>query len=727
MRGNRTRYVFVSCALTTLALPSPVIAQNVTPARLEHPAAGDWLQIGREYNNQRYSPLVELTPQTVSRLMPLALLQLQMAGGTPGAEASPVIADGRLFVTTDFGVVTAFDLRSRTQLWRYAPKADRAKPCCGPVNRGVALAHGMVFLGTLDSRLIALDAASGAVRWEAVNNDPDSAYSLTMAPVVVGDRVIVGTSGGEFAIRGSVTAYDAHSGQRLWRWYTIPSPTEGGWWGKWTPTAPTGERLGRDIAHEHADSAKYADSWMRGGGPVWAQPAYDPELRLLYVAVGNPAPSNNGSGRPGDNLYTVSAVALDVETGRMRWYNQAVPHDVWDYDLATPPVLAAVDGRKAVLVPSKMGWVYILDAKTGALIRRSEPFVPQRNLFSIPTPEGVVVAPGPFGGANWPASAYSPRTKLMYVLGTDWPFTITRAESDAQKGQIWIGGDYTPLDGVEPVGIISALDPATGNIVWQRRGPMLASGSLVTAGGLLFVGDTKGWFRAYDARTGEPLWEFFCGAGVSGPASSFELDGHQMLAVVAAGSRYSALRGSALLIFGAGTASVTMAGAARSDTAAAASHAPAAVSAARADWPPAGAMSAGRFLSYSATKRAVWVAMDAGPSMTFNGAVHGTRTVTVPVGWEVEVRFRNRDAMPHSVRVVTESPTIPMQMPTASFGGAESSEADVGSVSGAVETFRFRADLTGTYLLACAVPGHASAGMYVRLVVTREATVPNYR
>ena len=185
-----------------------------------------------------------------------------------GAEATPIVADGRMYVTTDYDVVTAIDLRTKKQLWRYEPTLGIAKPCCGPVNRGVALAHGAVYLGTLDSRLIALDATTGTVRWEVVNSDPDSGYSITMAPVVVGERVIVGTSGGEFPTRGSVTAYDARTGARLWRWYAIPSPEEGGWWGKWAPNAPTGESLGRDIRKERADSSRYPDSWKTGGGPV---------------------------------------------------------------------------------------------------------------------------------------------------------------------------------------------------------------------------------------------------------------------------------------------------------------------------------------------------------------------------------------------------------------------------------------------------------------------------
>ena len=218
-----------SVARAQVATATPSITPHAAPRSLERPAPGEWPQNGRDYYNQRYSPLRQLTPNNVARLAPRALLQLQMAHPNSGAEATPIVVDGRLYVSSDYNVVTAFDLRTRQQLWRYEPAVEKGRPCCGPVNRGVAVSDGTVFLGTIDARVIALDASTGSVRWEAVNADPDSGYSITMAPVIVGDRVIVGTSGGEFPTRGSVTAYNKTSGARLWRWYAIPSPDEGGW------------------------------------------------------------------------------------------------------------------------------------------------------------------------------------------------------------------------------------------------------------------------------------------------------------------------------------------------------------------------------------------------------------------------------------------------------------------------------------------------------------------
>lgn len=714
MFAAATKLVGQQTATSTL---SPITAE-----RMEHPAPGEWLQSGREYGNQRYSPLTQITSRNVARLAPRSVLQLELPQPTAGSEATPIVADGRLYVTSDYDVVTAFDLRTNRRLWRYAPKLGVAKPCCGPVNRGVALALGSVFVGTLDARLIALDADSGTVRWEVVNNDPDSAYSITMAPLVVRDRVIVGTSGGEFATRGSVTAYNARTGERVWRWYAIPSPEEGGWWGRWTRTAPTGEDLGRDLARERADSSRYPDSWKMGGGPVWAQPAYDRASGLLYVAVGNPAPSNDGRSRPGDNLYTASVVALDVATGKLRWYFQAVPHDVWDYDFANPPIIMHDGSRNFLLVAGKTGWVYVLDAATGALIRRSEPFVPQRNLFAVPTVAGVAIAPGPGGGANWPPSAYSPATGLVYVVGLHLPFTLTREDAEARRGEFWLGGDQQPVAGEETYGTITAIRPSNGKIAWQRRTEPLWSGALVTAGGLVFVGQTDGWFRAYHASTGQPLWEFFCGAGVNAPPVSFELNGEQFIAVVAAGSRFSELHGSALLIFGLGRGT-----GAKPTIGAGADHpAPQAAPDRGATWPPPNAIRVGRFLSYSAADHVAWLGVDA-RGLTFDGAVNGERTFVVPLDWRVDVRLRNQDAAPHSARVVADARPVPLNPGPASFAGAETVSAETGLPAGRQSAFAFHADRPGAFLIACAVPGHAAGGMFLRLVVSADATAPSYR
>ena len=394
----------VTCGLLAATALGGQTIPAVSSARLRAPQPGEWLTYGREYNNQRFSPLAQINRDNVSRLT--ARWRLQLGQSQPsGLQVTPLVADSRMYVTTSQNVALAFDLRTRAELWRYEHKLGTVRFCCGPSNRGAALGHGLVYMATLDAHVVALDAATGAVRWDVTAADGASGYSFTMAPLVIDDLVIVGSSGGEFGTRGWVAAYAALSGALIWRWYTVPSPEEGGWWGKWAAATPTGEDLRRDLEKEKSDAAKDENAWTRGGVPVWANPGYDADLGLLYVATGNPAPSNDGTVRPGDNLYGASVVALDVKTGKLRWYFQAVPHDVWDYDFANPPVIIEQAGRKLLLEASKMGFVYVLDAGTGALVRRSEAFVPQKNLFLAPTVEGILSAPGPAGGANWPPSA----------------------------------------------------------------------------------------------------------------------------------------------------------------------------------------------------------------------------------------------------------------------------------------------------------------------------------
>jgi hypothetical protein len=367
-----------------------------------------------------------------------------------------------------------------------------------------------------------------------------------------------------------------------------------------------------------------------------------------------------------------------------------------------------------------MGWVYVLDAANGRLIRRSEPFVPQLNLFAVPTEKGVVTAPGPTGGANWPPSAYSSGTGLLYVLGIHFAFTLTRADAEAQKGEIWIGGKQIPVEAESTYGTISAIRPSTGKIVWQRRTSWLWSGALATASGLVFVGDNDGWLRAYDARTGRTLWEFFCGAGVNAPPISFELNGEQFIAVVAAGSRYSEHHGSALLIFGVGSNGVGQSVAATIVTQS--------LGSARDEpWPSDSAVRAAPKLAYSSARRVAWIGVDADPrAMSFNTAARGGETFVVPLGWTVEIRLRNRDAAPHSARIVSAMDTLPLTLPAPVFPGAQSANAEAGLAYGRSEVFRFKAERAGRFLIACAVPGHAAAGMYVRLVVQPNASLPSW-
>ena len=537
------------CLAIILALSTlPPLAHSQDP--LINPPSGEWRSYGRDYTNQRYSPLTQITRANVARLVPHRVFQTGIER-LNGFIASPIVAHGMMYVTTPFNHLIAYDLRTGREAWRYRHKPGSSIPCCGPTNRGAAIGHGLVFMATLDSRLLALDSKTGELRWEIQDSDPDSAYSFTLAPLVVGDKVIVGTSGAEFATRGRVTAYDADTGELVWRWYAVPSPEEGGWWGQWSPTTPTGENLGRDIAQEKADSARYADAWRIGGGSMWTTPAYDPDLGLLYMGIGNPVPEYDATVRPGDNLYTVSIVAVDAASGKLRWYHQYVPHDVWDFDASNPPVLFSDGGRKLVAHAGKTGWVYILDAVSGELVRRSEAFVPQERLFDLPTPEGIRRAPGAAGGADWHPSAFSPITRFLYVPGVHLPMIFKTFPEDPEKGRIYRRGSEDLIPNEPSWSTLSAVDVRTGSIRWQvKTEPAGIGGALATAGGLVFAGDVNGWFRAFDAKSGDTLWEFFCGAGVNAPPIAFSLEGEQFIAVAAGGSFYDGNLGDAVFVFG---------------------------------------------------------------------------------------------------------------------------------------------------------------------------------
>lgn len=543
-----------ACIAITLAVPVAASAQrSVNPSELLAPPASEWLTYGRTYDNQRYSPLTQVTRANVQRLVPTAVYQMNVQRAD-GLEATPIVAGGVMYMTTSHNGVVAFDLRTHKRLWQYNhERSPKAAFCCGPVNRGVAVANDKVFMATLDSRLLALDARTGAVRWNIAIRSADSAYSNTEAPLVIGNKVIVGVAGGEYGIRGSVQAYDTENGRLIWRFYTVPSPQDGGWWGKWAAKTPWGDVMPRNMAKEKADSAKYPNTWRNGGAPVWVTPAYDPELGLIYFGTGNPSPSNDGVLRPGDNLYNNSTVAIEAETGKLRWYVQHVPHDVWDYDLPNPPILARVGGRKVVMHAAKEGWTYIMDATTGEAIRRSEEFVPHENMWVVPDDKGVLMRPGIFGGANWPPSSFSPQTGLMYVPARDRPNMATRQESELEVGKMFTSGTFPRIPGNEPKGILAAIDIATGKIRWKSERPKWVwSGTLATAGGLVFMGESDGWFRAYDAENGQVLWSFFCGAGVDSSPITYELDGQQYIAVAAGGIRYEQLRGNALFVFALG-------------------------------------------------------------------------------------------------------------------------------------------------------------------------------
>ncbi|HUQ14661.1 MAG TPA: PQQ-binding-like beta-propeller repeat protein [Gemmatimonadales bacterium] len=532
-----------------LVLAGPLAAQG-----------GDWTTYGGNDWNQRYSTLKQINTGNVAQLVPRKIFQSGIAR-LGSFENTPIVQNGVMYVTTPYNTAMAYDLNTNKELWRYEHKLGTTIFCCGPNNRGVAIHGGAhVYMGTLDAHLVALDGKTGAVLWDKEVADPAFGYSITHAPLVVGDNIIVGVSGGEYGIRGHVTAYNAVSGDQVWRWYSIPAPkgdptfddkAPNGWWGTWAPKAEEAD-LHRDIAKEKADSAKYADAWQRGGGGVWMTPAYDKASNSLYVTVGNPSPDLDGSVRPGDNLYTDGVVAIDATSGKTKWYYQTVPHDVWDLDAVSPPVVTRLGGKTVVVHAGKTGWVYILDAATGKLIRKSTNFVPHENIFALPTPEGTRMLPGANGGAEWSPIAIDPTLDYAFVAALHQPMHYKVHTGPWEKGRLWLGSAFVAIPGEEQYGLYSAVDLKTGKIAWQNKVPQpMMGGALATAGGLTFTGEGNGNFNAYDSKTGKLLWQFNGGAGCNSAPMTFTHGGEQFVAVACGGNfQLSFPLGDALLVFG---------------------------------------------------------------------------------------------------------------------------------------------------------------------------------
>ena len=537
---------------------------NVTPAMLlQAQTSGDWLMYGHNYTNNRYSPLSQINTTNVKNLIPRMVFQ----SGTErlgSFETTPIVVNGIMYFTSPAvpnNVVVAVDLRTQKTLWRYEHKnAPVSTACCGPNNRGVAISGGNVYVATLDAQLIALDQATGTEKWTVQVGDPTEGYTETMAPLVIEDKIIIGTSGAEYGIRGFVRAYGTADGKQVWNWYTIPAPgataAEGGingWFGKWSRTTPEGANLNRDIAREKADSAKYADAWMHGGGSMWMTPAYDPDTKTLFVGIGNPSPDLDGSIRPGDNLWSESIVALDATSGTFKWGYQTVPHDVWDLDAVSPPVVTMVGGKKAVVHAGKTGWVYVLDAASGKLIRRSEAFVPQENMFAPPTADGTRMLPGANGGQEWSPLTVNPELQYAYTVGLHQPmYYKTHYSPHETGGRLWLGSAFQAIAGEAQWGTVTAINLQTGKKAWQvKTDQPMVGGATATAGSLVFTGEGNGWFKAYDAKSGAVLWQFYCGAGVNAAPSVFQVDGEQFVAVAAGGNfQLGYPLGDAVFVFG---------------------------------------------------------------------------------------------------------------------------------------------------------------------------------
>ena len=516
-------------------------------------AAGDsqnFLHTNGDYTQQRYYPNRQINVENVARLHPAWIFQTEVR---ESLETSPIIVNGVMFVTTSFSHVYALDARTGAEIWHYKPKLGPITTfCCGPNNRGVAVGSNLVFVATLDSHLVALDATTGKPVWTTELADPEQGYSETMAPTYVDGKVLIGTNGGEYGIRGFVRAYDAQTGKLIWNFDTIPDNSVG----VWATKDATGKDLHRDINAEKAALQAGGDPYKTLGGGVWQNPAVDLDTRRIYFVAGNPSPDLDGSHRPGDNLYTDSLVSLDLDTGKYVCHLQYLPHDVWDLDAASPVVITTVLGKdgkptKGLLQAGKTGFLYVHDAKDCGLIRYSEAMIPHENMYTLPTPQGARMLPGANGGVEWSPISVAPVLGLAYAINLHQPMTYRVANEQRVVGKLWLGGAFTVIPTEEQWGNVTAVDYNTGKIRWQVRTeqPMIG-GILATAGGLVFTGEGNGWFKAYDAETGAVLWSFQAGAGVNAPPSSYSVEGKQYIVVGAGGnSQLDYKRGNAIIAF----------------------------------------------------------------------------------------------------------------------------------------------------------------------------------
>jgi alcohol dehydrogenase (cytochrome c) len=535
------------------ARPMPSTLGSVSQQMLDAASkdSKNWLISNGDYAQTRYYPSQQINTKNVAKLKPAFVFQTAVL---ESMETAPIVVNGIMFLTTSFNHVYAIDAVTGEEFWHYKHKPGPVTTfCCGPNNRGVAVSGDKLYMGTLDAKLVALDSKTGKKLWETEIADPEKGYSETMAPVVVDGKVLIGTNGGEYGIRGFVKAFDAETGKEMWTFYTIP---EQGHEGVWAEKDATGRDMHRDIAAEKAALAKNSKFYETLGGGVWMAPAFDRASNTLFFVAGNPSPDLYGAERPGDNLYTNSMVAIDATTGKYKWHSQYIAHDVWDLDAVSPPILVDVKDENGKMIPGvihggKTGHIYVHDRKDGRLIRFSQAMVPQENMWALPTAQGVRMLPGANGGVEWSPMAVHPKARLAYAVNLHQPMTYQVEASPYPGGKLWLGGAFKNVVGEEQSGNVTAVNIDTGKIAWQSKTdqPMIG-GALATAGNLVFAGEGNGWFKAYDAMNGKTLWKYQCGAGVNAPAVSYTVNGKQYIAVAAGGNtQLDFKRGNSVFVF----------------------------------------------------------------------------------------------------------------------------------------------------------------------------------
>ncbi len=507
-------------------------------------APGDWTSYGLNYKEDRFSPLTQINKDNVSQL---SLAWSTDLGTNRGIEATPLVVDGIMFLSGPWSVVYALDTRSGKILWTYdpeVPKQTGIKTCCDVVNRGIAMYKGNIFAGTLDGRLVSIKASTGKLNWAVQTVDTTRAYTITGAPRVYDGKVIIGNSGADLGVRGYVTAYDAEDGKEAWRFWTVPGDPKKGFESK---------------AMEDAAKTWKGEWWkIGGGGTAWDGFAYDPALGLVYIGTGNGSPWNREIRSPGggDNLFLSSIVAVDVKTGEYKWHYQTTPGETWDFTAVQQMILADMNiggkDRKVIMQAPKNGFFYVLDRETGELLK-ADPYtyvnwathVDLKTGRPVETPNSryekfnKLVAPSPIGGHNWQAMAYNPVTKLVYIPSREWAYPHGNDPNFKYDPKTWNTGsapnpnnkmlDDPKAHKVE--GRLIAWDPALGKEVWRSPGASVWDAGVLTTSDLVFQGNAQGKFSAYDAKTGQKLWETDLKSGIIAPPVTYLVDGVQYVTV----------------------------------------------------------------------------------------------------------------------------------------------------------------------------------------------------
>jgi alcohol dehydrogenase (cytochrome c) len=502
----------------------------------------NWLTYSGGVSSQRYSTLNQITPDNVKNL---ELQWIFQSRSLERYEATPLVVDGVMYTVQNPDDVLALDAVTGRIYWTYSYQTSPdARPCCGRLSRGLAILGDTLFIGTIDAHVIALDAKSGKPLWNSQVGDPAKGYAITHAPLIVKDKVIVGMAGGEYGIRGYILALDTKTGKEAWRFYTIPGPGEPG--------------------HE----SWKGDSWQHGGASVWVTGSYDPDTNLTFWGIGNPGPDWNGDNRAGDNLYACSVVALDADTGKLKWYYQFSPHDEFDYDATQIPVLADIDWqgrpRKVMMWANRNGLFYVLDRTTGQFLS-GKPFVkvnwmngfdergrPMKVASAASSKEGTLIYPGNQGGTNWYSPSFSPHTGLFYIpVWDNYSSLYVKQDQDFVEGRTFGGGGPRPTGPATKTGVqnfradediygaVRAIDPKTGDKKWEfKMADVTEAGILTTVSDVLFTGGHEGYFFALDARNGKLLWKSPLGGEVRSGPMTYMVNGRQYVAVDAGNSLF---------------------------------------------------------------------------------------------------------------------------------------------------------------------------------------------